>query len=70
MNNNDEAQSTLDLYIKATENDWRAVKAEDQKTDDTTLQESTDVSVTEQTEKQELVDVARSILMNENGTIG
>ena len=70
MNNNDETQSTLDLYMKATENDWRAVKTDKPQADNSALQENTEIKEAEQAEKQELVDVARSILMNENGTIG
>ena len=61
--NKDEFEPAVDLYLKATENDWRTVQAP---TEPPTTQPTEDSSAAE---TKELMNVARSILMNENGTV-
>jgi hypothetical protein len=62
--NKDEIEPAVELYVKATENDWRTIKTPAQppaaQTDETSAATA---------ETNELMNVARSILMNENGTI-
>jgi hypothetical protein len=60
----DEIQPSVELYVKATENDWRTVQTPAQ-----APATQTDGAAAATAETKELMTVARSILMNENGTI-
>lgn len=62
--NKDEIAPAVDLYIKATENDWRTVQAPEQ-----TAPSQPTEGASEAAETTQLMNVARSILMNENGTV-
>lgn len=61
--NQDDVQPTVDLYVKATENDWRTMQPPAQPASAPPADAST------ATETKQLMNVARSILMNENGTM-
>lgn len=65
MNNEDEVRDTIDLYVKATENDGHMVQATEQPT---RTSPADDASADTKTKQQ--LDIARSILMNENGVVG
>ncbi len=60
--NKDEIEPAVELYVKATENDWRTVQTPASATQTNETSAAT-------AETKELMNVARSILMNENGTI-
>ena len=62
--NQDELDPAVELYVKATENDWRTVRVPTQQA----APQPTDSSAAA-IETHELMNVARSILMNENGTV-
>jgi hypothetical protein len=64
-NNDDEVQATVDLYVKATENDGQMVQVTEQPT---STSPADDASAAVKTKQQ--MDMARSILMNENGVVG
>ena len=63
--NQDEVQPTVDLYVKATESDWRTVQAPAQQPASAPPADAASAA----TETKQLMNVARSILMNENGTV-
>ena len=63
-NNDDEVQATVDLYVKATENDGQMVQGTEQPASTSPADDASVVKTTQQ------MDMARSILMNENGVVG
>lgn len=65
MNNDDEVQATVDLYVKATENDGQMVKATEQPMGTSPADDASEAMTTRQQ-----IDMARAILMNENGVVG
>lgn len=77
MANEDEVESVAKLYTKATENDWRTVQPAAQQAGGDASAEAKDEAApaaaeapTTTAETIKLMNVARSILVNENGSVG